>query len=219
LTSYSDRAVIVQLELIYRTFLSRIRQPLALYRWITDDPRAYVELVRLAYPGPDSDTPERIPALFALREWRSLPGTATDGQLDGQQLKDWVQQVRELLAGQDELARHSEWAIGGMLSGSPEGRDGDWPAEPVRDLLDAPDADRLAEGFLAGVANNRGMTVRGPFEGGKQERDLATKHDLWADRIAAGWPQAALVLKQYAARLREEAHRCDDDAEDIQDEV
>ena len=134
-------------------------------------------------------------------------------------LKDWVWQVRELLAEDDELGRHSEWVIGEMLSGSPEGGDGVWPAEPVRDLLDEPEADRLAEGFLAGVANNRGVTVRRPFEGGRQERNLAARYDGWADRIAATWPQATLVLKQCADRLREDARRWDDDAEDTQDKA
>lgn len=217
--SYFDRSVMVRLELIYRDFLYGSRKPLGLYRWIADDPQVYVELVCLACSDPDSDTPGRIPAMLALREWRSVPGTAADGQLDGQQLKNWVQQARQLLSGQDEPTQHSEWVIGEMLSGSPKGRDGNWPAEPVRDLLDAPGADRLAEGFRAGVANNHGMTVRGPFEGGKQERDLATKYDGWAGRIAASWPQAAQVLSQCAARLREHARRWDDKAEDIQDET
>lgn len=211
-------AVMVQLELIYRTFLFT-RKSLALYRWIADDPRAYVEVVRVAHSDSSSNRPMRIPALLALREWRSLPGTTTDGQLDGQRLKDWVQQARELLAEDDELGQHSEWIIGEMLSGSAEGGDGVWPAEPVRDLLDEPGADRLTEGFLAGVANNRGMTIRGLFEGGRQERDLAAKYDGWADRIAVIWPQATLVLKQCAARLHEDARRRDDEAEDAQDEV
>lgn len=215
----SDPAVMVRFELIYRNFLSRIRKPLALYRWIADDPRAYVKMVRLAHSDSSSDTPVQILAMLALREWRSLPGTATDGQLDGQRLKDWVWQVRELLAEDDELGRHSEWVIGEMLSGSPEGGDGVWPAEPVRDLLDEPEADRLAEGFLAGVANNRGVTVRRPFEGGRQERNLAARYDGWADRITATWPQATLVLKQCADRLREDARRWDDRAEDAQDEA
>jgi len=63
------------------------------------------------------------------------------------------------------------------------------------------------------------MTVRGPFDGGKQERNLAAKYDGWADRIAATWPQATLVLKQCAAHLREDARRWDGRAEDAQDEV
>jgi hypothetical protein len=219
--SNSDPAVMVNLELIYRTFLFQIRKPQALYHWIADDPRAYVEMVRLAHFGSGGDTPVRIRilALLALRAWRSLPGTTSDSQLDGQQLKDWVRQVRGLLAEDDELGQHSEWIIGEMLSGSPKGQDGAWPAEPVRDLLDVPGTDQLAEGFLAGVANNRGVTVRGPFDGGKQERNLAARYDGWADRIAATWPQATLVLKQCAARLREDARRWDDRAEDAQDEV
>jgi hypothetical protein len=218
-TSNYNPTMMVRLELIYRTFLLQIRKPHGLYRWIADDPRAYREMVSLAHADSSSGAPMQIPAMLALREWRSLPGTTTDGQLDGQRLKDWVQQVRELLAENDDLGQHSEWIIGEMLSGSPEGEDGVWPAEPVRDLLDEPGADRLADGFLAGVANNRGVTARWAFEGGKQERNLAARYDGWAERIAATWPQASLVLKQCVARLREDARRWDDEAEDAQDET
>lgn len=118
----------------------------------------------------------------------------------------------------DRLLKHGDEVIGGMLSGAPVGDDGVWPSEVVQDLLNVPDSDALAGGFVMGVMNNQGTTVRGAFEGGGQEHRRAIELERDAALIAARWPRTAAVLTECARSFRRMGARHDDDAEDTQDE-
>jgi len=53
-----------------------------------------------------------------------------------------------------------------MLSASPIGSDGNWPAEPVREVIDLFRSKPMIEGFRIGKSNRRGVTTRRPRDGG-----------------------------------------------------
>jgi hypothetical protein len=99
--------------------------------------------------------------------------------------------------------------IGQVLSGSPDGTDGIWPAEPVRDLLEEVQSKHLREGIEIGRFNAAGVTVRDPFSGGKAERGLATKYESWARSLSPTWPHTGRMLKDIASTYRRWAGRHD----------
>jgi hypothetical protein len=61
--------------------------------------------------------------------------------------------------------------------------------------------------------NMRGVTSRGFFEGGAQERSLAQEYETWAGKVRVKWPRSAAVLETIAKSWREDARREDIRAE------
>jgi hypothetical protein len=196
-----DELTLVRLELVFRGVLSPIRGMAILDRALAADPEIYVEVVDLAYGEPHDPGLIWVQAQLALSDWRALPGRTAEGGLDGDRLRDWVRAVRELLAESGPLAEHSENVIGGMLSGSPAGNDGAWPADTVRELLDEPGTESLAAGFIDATTMNQGA----------KGRRLAERYDGFADIIAPEWPRCAEILRSCAEQFRRLANVWDDD--------
>lgn len=103
--------------------------------------------------------------------------------------------------------------IGEVLASSPDGRDGMWPAEQVRDILESMGNSKLEEGLLRGRINRRGITTRGVFDGGVQEVDLAASYRDHSRRMNARWPRTAGILRILAEDYEREAFREDNEAE------
>jgi hypothetical protein len=214
--SGADELVIVRLELAFYHLVNHSRESDTLYRILSTNPALFVEIYCRAHPADGHGPRDGMwHVWFALRDMRHLPGL-TEAGLDGDVLTDWVTRARALFAERGRGDAGDE-AIGVVLSGSPAGQDGAWPAEPVRDLLDASDADHLRGGFLLGLVNNRGVTIRDGYEGGKQERALADQYTGWAERLGIGWPRVAKVLRAYADSLTRDGRQHDGDAEDTHD--
>jgi hypothetical protein len=88
--------------------------------------------------------------------------------------------------------------IGQILASSPVGTDGVWPAEPVREIIENIGNARLDAGVHMGKINKRGVTTRGVFEGGDQERELEKQYREMAVKISTRWPRTARVLRGIA---------------------
>ncbi|MCR6482565.1 TIR domain-containing protein [Amycolatopsis sp. OK19-0408] len=212
----ADDRTVARFELYYHSALKHNRKPRVLYRVLTTDPAAYVDLYCEAHPAEDANpSPARIPAWFAIFEMRAVPGH-TEAGLDSVVLKNWVSRARALFAERGR-GKSGDRSIGTVLAGSPSGTDGAWPAEAVRDVLDVPDGLHLRRGFATGMVNNRGLTSRDSYEGGQQERDLAGQYREWARRIDVGWPRVAAVLIEYAEDLERDGIRNDGQADQVHD--
>ena len=103
--------------------------------------------------------------------------------------------------------------IGQVLSGSPPGTDGAWPAEPVRELIEDIGSRELETGLHIGMTNSRGVTSRGIYDGGQQERELAARYRDWAKITASQWPRTSRVLRGLADDYERDARRMDLEAE------
>lgn len=88
-----------------------------------------------------------------------------------------------------------------------------WPCEPVRDLLDNVESQHLGEGFITGKVNLRGVTSRGMFDGGEQERSLADQHRTDAARIASSWPFTARLLRRLADSFESSGRQFDSESD------
>jgi hypothetical protein len=146
-----------------------------------------------------------------LEGWRTPPGL-DDGVIDGARLSEWVGEARRRLAEAHRTAT-GDRLIGQVLSGSPPGADGAWPAEPVRDLIEELRSDDVEAGLRTGRFNQRGVVMRDPLSGGGMERSIKAQYEADAATVAARWPRTAAFLRTFAATYERHAVREDLDAE------
>ena len=152
-----------------------------------------------------------------LREWHTPPGVRRDGTVDADALRIWVTEARRLLADSGRTAA-GNLAIGRVLAYVLPDRDGLWPAEAVRDLVEDLRSPEVEAGLHDGKFQSRGMTFRSLDDGGAQERALAAQHRAWADRVSDRWPRTGALLRQIADHFEEWARREDDQSERFTDD-
>jgi transcriptional regulator with XRE-family HTH domain len=221
-----DRNALATLEWNYLRVLEYSRRPAkVLLSVLAEQPKLFIEMLRAIYrasddsgfvdPGPND--PEEARAITSqayrlLDLWGHIPGRRDDNSIDGVALKTWIKEAR-LLAKAIGRADIADQKIGAMLSASPIGADGNWPAEAVRDALDHFRSKPMLEGFRIGKVNRRGVTTRMPGDGGEQERVLAAQHRAWAKAVVFEHPHTAKALDELANFFELEAKREDESAE------
>lgn len=221
-----DKGTLVDIEWAYLPVLEYSGRPAKeLPRALSEQPALFIQMLSAVFkPGEESgvidvepDNPGQTRAVahqaYRLLElWDRLPGTRDDGTIDVTLLEDWIKEARSLAkaAGRQDIA---DDRIGHMLSASPFGADGNWPAEAVRDVLDLFRSKPMIDGFRVGRSNRRGTTMRMPRDGGNLERQEAAKYRNWAKAIAYEHPHTAKALDTLADSYEAEAHHHDDRAE------
>jgi excisionase family DNA binding protein len=214
----ADAQTLGRLEWAYYPVLDDTRQPRALQAALDESPELFVELVKLVYRG-DNDEPRQLDeqshhvathAWSVLHDWRRVPGLREDNRIDEQHLRAWVRQARLMLAdaGRGDIGDEQ---VGQLLSGSPPGRDSVWPAEPVRELIEDLGSTHLEQGLQVGRLNSRGVTTRGVYDGGRQERALAAQYADWAERVER-WPRTSRLLRELAEDYKRDARMEDERA-------
>ena len=203
------------------------RPPKHLLMALSEKPSFFIEVLSVVFkPNESSGVVDPEPADLEQRRaiaqqafllldlWNHIPGTRADGAIDGEALEAWITQARRLAkaASREEIA---DSRIGTMLSASPMGSDGAWPAEPVRAMIDFFRSKSMTNGFEAGKMNRRGITSRSYGEGGDLERREAAMYREWASTIAFEHPQTAAALDRIADDYEREARLHDEDAERI----
>ena len=173
-----DRNALIALEWNYLQVLEHSERPVkVLLRALSEQPSLFIEMLSAVYkPNKESELIEREPqdsdqarlaasqAYRLLWSWDRLPGTQDDGAINSERLEAWIKEARSLakLVGREESA---DRAIGEILSASPMGADGAWPAEPVREVIDLFRSKAMLEGFRIRKRNRRGVTTRMPDDG------------------------------------------------------
>lgn len=202
------RGVIARLEIPLIYAIMERRPNLALAEEALQEASLFADLVSLAFPSEngehndavsDSDRDAQISFSFeVLSKLRGLPGETDDATVDRENLNSWVTEVRRLCKDRGN-ADIGDYKIGEILANAPVGSDGAWPCEAVRDVLEiAPSPEYIRSGFRTGKFNLRGVTSRGLFEGGAQERDLAQVYRSDASIIRGRWPTTARLLRGLA---------------------
>jgi transcriptional regulator with XRE-family HTH domain len=217
---------LVGLEWAYLPVLEYSRRPAkVLLKALSERPSLFIQVLSAVFRpseesgvvDPEQRDPERARAIAhqayrLLDLWDRLPGTRDDGIIDADALETWVKEARSLakIAGREDIA---DSRIGAMLSASPIGADGVWPAEAVREVIDLFRSKRIIEGFWVGKRNRRGVTTRMPRDGGALERNEAAKYRQYAAALAYEHPHTAKALETLADSYEVEARRHDEDAE------
>jgi hypothetical protein len=186
---------------------------LELDKFMAENPEFYVQILSDVF-SPESDRGqnmevterERAKAHIGwtlLEGFVSIPGMTGD-QIDIEQLKAWVAEVRRLAEKSDRL-RIAEGKIGALLAHSPEdSTDKLWPHSVVRSCLEEWASDSIERGILIERINLRGITGRRPRDGGEQERALAEGIRNDAKSFGA-WPRIQKLLRSLAAHWDESA--------------
>ena len=188
-----------------------------LERYIEDHPEVLVQAIVWTYKRKDraEDPPEfkvepDVAKPMAERGYKliqalkRIPGSDEHGDVDFDRLAKWVGIVRKSCA---ELSRIgiADLVIGELLASAPAGKDGTWPCEAVRQVMEDIQSEDMMRGAHTGVYNSRGVHTRG--SGGDQERQLADKYRQLAKQIRVSSPYVAseLLLKLADTYEREAA--------------
>lgn len=148
-----------------------------------------------------------------LHGWRDpMPGTASSSTPDPDLMHAWVTKARAELADR-RRAGVASMVIGEALAGTATDEDGTWPCLAVRKVLQLEQDADLERHLLISRRNQRGVTVRSPYEGGAQERKLAKKYRRWADAVRDQWPRSGKLLDEIADDYEADARREDKQAE------
>ena len=199
--------------------LERGKRPLKIHRLLASDPEMFHQVLRDIYRAenaPDTDEPQSDQdrsrwrqAYKLLSNFSMVPGFT--GPIHEQEaLNAWVDAVRTLGIAHDRKDV-TEIVVGEVLAHAPaDDLDEVWPHRFVRDLLEISPG-KVARGIMTERVNMRGATVRGMFDGGDQERDLAAglRHDAEA---VQRWPNTAAMLSEMADRWDIYAEQQDVDA-------
>ena len=123
-----------------------------------------------------------------------------------------MERTRTLLAEADRLAS-GDTQIGHVLRYVPDGEDGLPPHESVRELFEELKNEDIELGYRIETFNSRGVTTRGPLDGGGQEHAIVERYRTTADKLATKWPRAAAIFRGLADEYEEMARRWDVEAE------
>jgi len=211
---------VARYEFAYFRLLEHQREPTALNRVLATQPEIFVDLVKRAYRGrseqrrelSENEQGQATQAWWILHQWKGFPGRCEDGGIDREVMTSWVSAVRLALSEVDRSDIGDEM-IGQSFARSPVGSDGVWPCEPLRDLLEAIGSRELENGVVLGRMNARGVTSRGVYEGGTQERELAKQYRDGIPSTRAKWPRTARVLRDLADAYERDARWHDTHAE------
>ncbi|MGE0769429.1 MAG: HigA family addiction module antitoxin [Hyphomicrobiaceae bacterium] len=140
---------------------------------------------------------------------RRIPGTGTDGQIQVNNLKEWLSKVRDLCK-EHGRAEIGDQMIGQLLANAPADEDGTWPCRPVREAMEWMSSEHVGRGFHVATRNARGVHWRG--EGGDQERELSAKYRGRARKVAYEFPYVSSILESIAESYDREANWEDTDA-------
>lgn len=217
------------LELIFIDVLARSlrggdgHQIPNLERYIEDHPEMFVQAIAWTYkrktPGEDpsefsaEDGRERLAlrGYHLLEALERIPGQdeATE-ELAREKLIEWISMVRRRCSELDR-AEIADVCLGKLLASASEGKDGVWPNEAVRDVMEDLESEEITRGAHTGLYNARGAHWRG--EGGGQERELAAKYRRWAEALHFSHPfVSSSLLTSMMETYEYEAERQDTEA-------
>lgn len=216
-------ADLASLEFGYFGILQHDREPWALNQALSSDPALFVDLVQRTYRGASDTTRQSKSAdaltkqaWWVLHDWHGFPGQQEDGTLDQAAMDEWFIQARQQLSHLDRADIGDE-LIGGTFAYAPADVDGIWPPVPVRNLIESTRNRNLEKGIAIGRINSRGITSRGIYDGGDQERTLASQYKQWSQEVQSRWPRTARVLRNIAEYYKRDAAREDGQAQLDQD--
>ena len=189
--------------------------PKLLEHKLTSDPDIFCEIIRSVYRSKNKTESDKGStgrqkliaenAYRLLHNWRTPPGTLTDGSFSIDNFNDWLSRVKTKCkeSGHLEVALST---IGQVLIHSTPDPDGLWIHKTIAEALNAEDADKMRNGFDIGILNSRGAHFVDPT--GKPEKELAAKYRQQGEEVEnAGYYRFAITLKSLADSYEHEAER------------
>ncbi len=214
-----EAQAIVGQELAFFPLLDKKKRKLVLFDTMATDPELFNQAIQLVFKSSketenaqsttDGKSPGRL-AYSVLSGFRKLPGH-TEQDVDAEKLSLWVDAARRL----GEESGHSvitDIYVGHLFAHAPLDEDGGWPHRVVRDEIERIGSDDLQRGIYTERRNMRGVTTRGVYDGGDQERELSAKYEFRQSK-ASLWPRTSALLGALAESWKRDAEDHDVDAE------
>ncbi len=215
----ADLEALGALEYQYLPLLEFQAEPTALNRLLSTSPQLFASVIRDAFRPASGETGEVTDerrsragqAYRLLRSVKTVPGFSS-GTEDVQYLRSWIFEVRRL-AKEADRAVITDQQIGQILAYAPSDvEDHAWPSKPIRDLIEELSADQVEVGIAICRFNQRGAFTKAVYDGGTQERGLASQYREWAE-VARHWPRTSALLRRIADDWDAHARRADTEAE------
>jgi len=215
--------VLERLEWMYLPLYKYRRKPKYLMHKVARESDFFSQVIEVAFndeTGEDlvdeseKEDKKRLSRLAyeLLNECIIVPGATTDGCLHGETLKSWISNARQLCSKINRI-KAADYEIGKLLAYSPNGMDGHWPHEDVREIIEELQSDELEAGLRTELYNKRGAVTRSIGEGGRQERILADRYKEDAVACEGRWFRTSTIMHRISERYEEEAKREDERAE------
>ena len=225
-TLNADIQRLANLEYKYLPLLHSYRigskNQLALHKIISQDADSFIEILTHLYKPASSENQEEATdesknkakmAWELLHSWKTPPGLRGDGSVDIGDFNTWISKVRRLAKEVDRVAICDQ-EIGKVLYFLPnDDQDGHWPHRSLRQLLENIDSNEIETGLGLSQFNSRGVTTKAMYEGGNQERELASIWEERAEKISTTWPKASAFCSEIAERWERNAITEDERAE------
>jgi hypothetical protein len=148
-----------------------------------------------------------------LHDWHDpLPGGDLEDPPSAEDLQAWVDQAHAQLAAR-RRTRVASMVIGEALAAKTTDPDGTWPCLAVRAVLEHEHDGSLEDALVVSRMNQRGVTGRGVYSGGAQERELAATYRGWSEAVRDRWPRTGAILEKLAKRYEADGRQEDRNAE------
>ncbi|TNE36613.1 MAG: hypothetical protein EP347_10580 [Alphaproteobacteria bacterium] len=196
---------------------------LTIHEMMANDPTFFVEILCDAFLPHNRDKEEEFNvgeeqqarasnAYKILSSMHIVPGTTKRGDISEEILEKWVSDVLDS-AKHEDRSEVAELYVGHILAHAMDDKDdGAWPQKEIRNFIETHSTKNILQGINTERQNMRGVTWRDPYDGGTQERDLATQYDNWAEICKTEWPKTARLLRSIAESWRRDAKWHDDRA-------
>lgn len=218
------------LEWLYLPVLADVgsnRPPKVLHQELANNPEFFCEVIKYIYKPKneyidekDEGLPSKLKEQRAqlawklLYSWKTVPGSDATGKVDYQKLKEWVNKARSICERNYRL-EVCDYHIGQVFAYAVPDANGDWPPEAICKIIEEVRSEELDKGFAIGIYNKRGVITKSPFEGGKQEMELAKQYKLYSTKWATKYPRVSAILEKVAKDYENEARHEDKEAKKL----
>jgi hypothetical protein len=214
-----ERNVIAAQEIRFFPLLEYKDYEFVIHDIALNEPEFFMQMIEAVFKPENS--PSREPtnearrraeiAFRVLESLKDVPGSnGTD--IDAHKLHAWVRTARQLARDRDRVTISDEY-IGHLLAyAPPDPTDMAWPHRTVRDIIEETASDALERGIEVQDHNKVGVTSRGVFDGGDQERERARTARTNAQQLSR-WPRTAAMMRRIADAWEHYAKLHDDEAE------
>jgi len=226
---YKDSNNLIKLEWLYIEVLSDDiwgRPPKLLHKDMSINPKSFVDVIKMMFKPTDNEVTQteeaenyseiqlvnRFKAAYnLLKSFTTIPGTMEDGKIDYEILLKWVKDVIKFsIINKREY--YGYYYIGDYFAKGIE-KDSIPPPEVCQVIEEIKNGD-LEHGFQIANANRRGVTTRGMFEGGIQEKHLADHYYKLSKTLEVNYPRTSEIYKQIAKKYEYYSLREDDRAKE-----
>ncbi len=195
-TEYCERVALIELPLRGLLAISDMK---CFLNCLENSPRLLIDIVAIIFKDDDGKPvvengldQTQISNVFSLYYDLKFCPARQGGGVDREKLMCWIQKLKEGL-DRNNQNRLFGMILGKMLSASPVGQDGYYPAEAIREAIEIYGDQHLENEYAASIYNSRGIFSP---TGGDEERVIAKGYKKNADAIRLRSPKTAKIFDQ-----------------------